>query len=314
LQNQSPRGPGTPPSGADRVTKQVPDQPGQLLPGFKGQPLPAAKGVVVPPPSAPSSAITPGTGLSSPTGAAKPGVPSPRVPAAKPVAPAAAPSRGHDLPTPPARVGAKPTTPLQTPAAKLSPAPPSNTTKPATPSAPAGSNAQPPAQNRLQSCRRHLHLGSKPRLRRRPQTLQSLHRRHPKRQQRGWAHPKRRRIPQSPQHLRQLPPQQWSSPPPRPRSHHQLPRLSRRLLLQHAETSCACGRCSKAAGSGGTAERLSAGKNCGGCQRSASLQVGWMSRIAKRPMGVQSRPRSGPVDACLNQPPEDGVIGLPAYG
>ncbi len=239
LQNQSPQGAGTPPSGPAQATKQVPDQPGQPLPGFKGQPLPAAKGVVVPPSSAPSAAITPGTGGSLPTGAAKPGAPSPPAPATKPVAPPTpsaavapgtqvpTPPRGrhplptspegvgakpgtpappvnpsapsaviapgadasspagaakpgtpspqapatkpvapttpsasvapgtqvptaprgrHPLPIPPAGGGAKPGTPLQTPAAKLSPGPPSTATKPVAPPAPAGSGAHPPAQ------------------------------------------------------------------------------------------------------------------------------------------------------------------------
>jgi uncharacterized caspase-like protein len=149
LQNQNPQGVATPPSGPAQTTKQVPSQPGQPLPGLKGQPLPSAKGVV-PPPAAPSAATTPGTGASSPTGTAKPATPSPQVPATKPVAPTTpsasvtpgtqaptAPSGGHALPTPPAGVGAKPGTPLQTPAAKLSPGPPSTATKPVTPSAPA---------------------------------------------------------------------------------------------------------------------------------------------------------------------------------
>src|SRR6266478_6413100 len=124
--------------------------PALPLPGLKGQPLPAV-------PAAPSAAIAPGTGASSPTGAANPGTPSPQVPATKPVAPTTpsaavtpgtsaptVPSGGHALPTPPAGQGAKPGTPLRAPAAKL--APPSTATKPVTPSAPARSSAQPGAQ------------------------------------------------------------------------------------------------------------------------------------------------------------------------
>jgi uncharacterized caspase-like protein len=158
LQNQAPQGAGTPPSGAAQTTKQGPGQPGQPLPGINGQPLPAAKGVVAPP-SAPSAAITPGTGSSSPTDTARPGTPSPQVPATQPVAPTTpsvavtpgmpaptAPGGSHVLPTPPAAVGTIPGTPKQAPAAKLSPVPPSTATKPVTPSAPAGSGAQPPAQ------------------------------------------------------------------------------------------------------------------------------------------------------------------------
>jgi uncharacterized caspase-like protein len=150
LQNQTPQGTATTPSGPAQTTKQVPGQPGQPLPGLKGQPLPA-------PPAAPSAAIAPGTGASSPTGAAKPGTPSPQIPATKPVAPTTpsaavtpgtqaptAPSGGHALPIPPAGQGAKPGTPLRAPAAKL--APPSTATKPVTPSAPARSSAQPGAQ------------------------------------------------------------------------------------------------------------------------------------------------------------------------
>jgi uncharacterized caspase-like protein len=157
LQYQTPPGAGTSPTGPAQSTNQGPAQPGRPLPGSKGQqrPLPAAKGVVVPPPAAPSAAIMPGT--ASPPGTAKPGMPSPQVPATKPVAPSAAvtpaaqappaaPSGGHALPTPPAGVGAKPGTPLQAPAATLSPGGLSTATKPVSPSAPARSGPQPPAQ------------------------------------------------------------------------------------------------------------------------------------------------------------------------
>jgi len=155
LQNQGPQGAGTSSSGP---AQRVPGQPGQPLPGTGGRPLPSAKGVVVPP-AAPSAAIAPGAGSSSPTSTTKPGTPSPQAPASKPIAtttPSAAvtpgtptstaPGAGHALPTPPAGAGAKPKGPLQAPAAKLSPGPPPTATKPVTPSAPAGSGAKPPAQ------------------------------------------------------------------------------------------------------------------------------------------------------------------------
>ena len=103
----------------------------------------------------PQGVVTP----SSPTVPSKPGKPSPKGNSTKPVAPTAPSAavtpgasppplanRSNALPTSPVAPDAKPGTPSQAPAAKLSPEPPSTATKRITPSVPAGGGAQPRSQ------------------------------------------------------------------------------------------------------------------------------------------------------------------------
>ena len=137
LQPQTPQA-GAQPNAPSSAATQPPPQRGQPLPGMKGQPLPSATGTSVTP-TTPSAAVTPGTPPATP-GSAKPTAPL-QGPAAKsgtPSSPSAAITPG----TPAPAGSAKPaTSPSQTPAA--TPTTPSAAVTPAAPSPALGGSAKP---------------------------------------------------------------------------------------------------------------------------------------------------------------------------